>query len=106
VDRFNLEKMLEQGTDNALLRFALGTLCLKQKDFEIAVEHLTEAVRQDDEHSASWKQLGKALTALDRIDEAVDAYQKGIEVAGIKGDVQAVKEMKVFLKRLGASSTC
>jgi hypothetical protein len=31
---------------------------------------------------------------------AQEAFSKGIEVAEKKGDIQAVKEMQVFLKRL------
>ncbi|MES9969806.1 MAG: tetratricopeptide repeat protein [Candidatus Thiodiazotropha sp.] len=101
MDRGTLEKMLDQGPDNALLRYTLGSLCLKEQDLESAVLHLAEAVRQDHNHSASWKLYGKALAALEREDDAREAYRKGIAVAEARGDVQAAKEMGVFLKRLG-----
>jgi uncharacterized protein HemY len=101
MDQVNLEKMLEQGTDNALLRYTLGTLFLKQKAYAQAEEHLSKAVRLDPQHSASWKQLGRALTGMERLEEATDSYQRGIEVAEAKGDIQAAKEMRVFLNRLG-----
>ncbi|MBT3092406.1 MAG: tetratricopeptide repeat protein [Candidatus Thiodiazotropha endolucinida] len=100
MQRENLEKMLEQGNDNALLRYTLGSLCLKEKDADMAVRHLTEALKQDPNHSASWKLYGKALAALNREEEARKAYRKGIAVAEARGDVQAAKEMGVFLKRL------
>ncbi|MCG7927414.1 MAG: tetratricopeptide repeat protein [Candidatus Thiodiazotropha taylori] len=100
MDQVNLEKMLEQGTDDALLRYTLGTLFLKQKDYAQAVEHLSKAVELDPKHSASWKHLGKALAGMERVEEAVASYQQGIEVAEEKGDIQAAKEMRVFLKRL------
>ncbi|MES9942773.1 MAG: tetratricopeptide repeat protein [Candidatus Thiodiazotropha sp. 6PLUC2] len=105
MDQKNLEKMLEQGTDNALLRYTLGTLFLKQGDFLKAVEQLTEAVKLDEQHSASWKHLGKALAGVEQVKEAADVYRKGIEVAEAKGDIQAAKEMKIFLKRLDTKST-
>jgi uncharacterized protein HemY len=100
MDRGALEKMLEQGQDNVLLRYSLGSLSLKEKQYETAAEHLQQAVRLDQSHSASWKLYGKALAQLGRTDEAREVYSKGIEVAESKGDVQAVKEMRVFLKRL------
>ncbi|MEW8026128.1 MAG: tetratricopeptide repeat protein [Candidatus Thiodiazotropha sp.] len=100
MNRENLEKMLERGSDNALLRYTLGSLYLKEKDSDMAVRHLAEAVKQDPNHSASWKLYGKALAASDREDEARQAYRKGIAVAEARGDVQAAKEMGVFLKRL------
>ncbi len=100
MDRKTLEEMLAKGNDNPLLRYTLGSLCLKEGAAEQAVTHLQEALRQDPQHSASWKALGKALASLQRTDEAIVAYIKGMEVAEIKGDVQAAKEMAVFLKRL------
>ncbi|MET0065119.1 MAG: tetratricopeptide repeat protein [Candidatus Thiodiazotropha sp.] len=105
MDRKALESMLDRGMDNSLLRYTLGTLCLQQDDPESAVTHLQRALEQDDQHSASWKHFGKALAALHRTDEARDAWQRGIAVAEDKGDVQAVKEMRVFLKRLDKSQT-
>jgi uncharacterized protein HemY len=101
MDRSALEKMLEQGGDNALLRYTLGSLCLREQDPEAAVTHLAEAVRLGRDHSASWKLYGKALAELHREDEARQVYRKGIAVAEARGDVQAAKEMRVFLKRLG-----
>ena len=95
-----LLKMLESGQDNLLLRFGLGQTLLKQGEARQAIEHLQKAVEFDPQHSAAWKLLGKALAAEDRKEEAIDAYQQGIEVAEAKGDIQAVKEMQVFLKRL------
>ncbi len=100
MDRKTLEDMLAQGSDNLLLRYTLGTLCLKEGALESAAGHLEEALRQDPEHSASWKAYGKVLVAMDRSADAKVAYDKGIAIAEAKGDMQAAKEMRVFLKRL------
>ena len=105
MDRKTLEEMLAKGNDNLLLRYTLGTLCLKQGAAELAVTHLEQALSQDPQHSASWKAYGKALAVLQRAEDARAAYAKGIEIAEAKGDVQAAKEMKVFLKRLEAQQT-
>lgn len=102
MDRKALETMLAQGQDNQLLRYTLGTLCLQEGALEQAVLHLEEALRKDRTHSASWKAYGKALVALERFADARTAYTEGIAIAEAKGDMQAVKEMKVFLKRLAA----
>ena len=102
MDRAALEKMLAQGNDNLLLRHTLGTLCLKEGMLDAAIEHLEKALTQDPGHSASWKIYAKALMKLGRDEDAIQAYERGISVAGEKGDVQAVKEMEVFIKRLKA----
>lgn len=100
----NLEKMLANGQDNALLRFGLGNAYLNANDADHAVEHLEKAVQQDPAYSAAWKLYGKALAALNRDEEAIAAYHSGISMAEEKGDIQAAKEMKVFLKRLQMSA--
>ena len=64
------------------------------------IGHLRKALAHDPKYSAAWKRLGKALTDTGRTDEAIAAYEQGIRAAEEKGDVQAAKEMRVFLKRL------
>lgn len=99
----NLEKLLSQGQDNALLRFGLGNAYFQQKDFHSAVSHLVKAVEHDPGYSAAWKLLGKSLTEDGEKDRAIEAFEKGIACAEKKGDIQAIKEMRVFLKRLNKS---
>ena len=92
--------MLEKGQDNALLRYSLGNEYIKEKKFELAIQHLAKAVEQNPDYSAAWKLYGKALAENNQIETAKNAYETGIQVAEKKGDIQAAKEMKVFLKRL------
>ncbi|MEK7304340.1 MAG: tetratricopeptide repeat protein [Pseudomonadota bacterium] len=96
----NLEALLAKGTDNALLRFGLANEYLKLGQSEQAIGHLRKALAHDPKYSAAWKRLGKALADTGRTDEAIAAYESGVRVAEEKGDVQAAKEMRVFLKRL------
>jgi predicted Zn-dependent protease len=96
----NFEKMLAAGQDNALLRFGLGQAYLTTGEFAKACEHLRRATEHDPQYSAAWKLLGKALAESGDKAAAQRAYEQGIRVAETKGDVQAAKEMQVFLKRL------
>ncbi|MDX1487037.1 MAG: tetratricopeptide repeat protein [Acidiferrobacterales bacterium] len=96
----NLETMLRRGQDNALVRYGLGNEYLKLKQLDQALTHLQKAVEFDPTYSAAWKQLGKALAASARTAEAISAYETGIRAAEHRGDVQAAKEMRVFLRRL------
>ena len=95
----NLESMLAAGRDDALLRFTLGNAYLADEPAR-AAEHLERAVALNPDYSAAWKLLGKALTSAGRDDDAIEAYRRGIDIAKRKGDIQAAKEMGVFLKRL------
>jgi Tfp pilus assembly protein PilF len=96
----NLESLLKKEQDNALIRYSLGNEYLRAKKFSEAIKHLHKAVEFDPDYSAAWKLYGKALAANNQINEAIKAYEKGITVAGKKGDIQATREMQVFLKRL------
>ena len=95
-----LLNLLEKGPDNAMLRYSLGNAYLKDGNLEHAREHLAMAVELDPEYSAAWKLYGKTLQLNGEIELAEEVLTKGIKVATDKGDIQAAKEMQVFLKRL------
>jgi Tfp pilus assembly protein PilF len=99
----NLEKMLASGRDSALLRYSLGVEYHKKGDLATSAMHLSSAVEQDADYSAAWKAYGKVLAEAGRDDEAGQAWLTGIEVAERNGDIQAAREMKVFLKRIQKS---
>jgi Flp pilus assembly protein TadD len=96
----NLEALLAKGSDSPMLRFGLGKACVDAGRNEEAAAHLQRAVEQQPDYSAAWKLLGKALALAGRNGEAIDVYRRGIDVAEGRGDIQAAKEMKIFLKRL------
>ena len=105
MDVEQLEAMLARGTDNALLRYSLGAAYLKDGRPAQAIEHLHAALEHDPGYSAAWKSYAKALSEAGRTDEAIEAYREGIGAAEAKGDVQAGKEMRVFLRRLEKASS-
>lgn len=94
-----LTAMLEHGGETALLRFSLGNALLAAEP-ALAAAHLRRAVELDADYSAAWKLLGRALAASGAHVEARAAFAEGIATAERRGDIQAAKEMKVFLKRL------
>lgn len=96
----SLRAQLGGPRDGALLRFSLGAALLEQGDATEAVTQLRAALDFDPEYSAAWKLLGKACLANGDRQAAAGVLQRGITVAEIRGDVQAAKEMRVFLKRL------
>ena len=100
MDTSTLEGMLERGQDNALLRFTLGNLLYQQNDYTKAELHLSRAVEMDPDYSAAWKIYGRTLAAAGQHPEAARAFKQGIAVAEKRGDIQAAKEMTVFLRRL------
>ena len=95
--------MLANGKDGALLRFGLGKGWLDAGNPVRAATHLGRCVVLDPQYSAAWKLLGKARLASGQPQAAREAWQRGLSVAGSKGDQQAHKEMQVFLRRRTAN---
>jgi Tfp pilus assembly protein PilF len=98
--RANLELLLARGQDSPLLRFSLGSECLKEGDRLAAVEHLRKAIDLNRNYSAAWKLLGKAYADAGSVERARAVFEEGAAVATEHGDLQAAKEMRVFLRRL------
>lgn len=98
--RAALQKLLDSGREDALLRYSLGNEWLAAAEPAEAVPHLERAVELDPAYSAAWKLLGRALADTGDAEAAAAAYRRGIEVAEARGDKQAAKEMRVFLRRL------
>lgn len=98
--RQNLEVMLQRGQDSPLLRFSLGSECLREGDLVAAIGHLKHAVEQNPGYSAAWKRLGEAYVQSGAAGRAIEVYRQGIAAAEGGGDMQAAKEMRVFLRRL------
>ena len=96
----NLEALIAKGQDSALIRYSLGNEYRQEKKLANAITHLARAVALDPGYSAAWKIYGKVLSENNQVNDAITAFEQGIAVAESKGDIQAAKEMKVFLKRL------
>ena len=94
-----LEAALAAGQDSSMLRFGLGQAWL-ERDPARAIEHLRAALELDGSYSAARKLLGRALAANGDTEAARKAFNDGIDIAEERGDVQAAREMRVFLKRL------
>ncbi|MEM7407201.1 MAG: tetratricopeptide repeat protein [Pseudomonadota bacterium] len=95
----SLERMLERGRDDALLRYGLGQAYLNAGEAARAAEHLKAAVAHKPDYSAAWKLLGKAYAEVEDLDAAMTAFDTGMANAEKAGDLQAVKEMRVFRRR-------
>ncbi len=96
----NLEAMLASGQDSPLIRFGLGNALISERRYQAAADHLRAALELDPNYSAAWKLLGKAYAELGDLEAAVAAFKRGMKVAEAKGDIQSVKEMDVFLRRI------
>jgi Tfp pilus assembly protein PilF len=104
VDRTDsLEALLARGADSAVLRYTLAAGYFDRGELDRAILHAEAALTLDADYSAAWKLLGKLQAARGETNKAAVTYRQGIAVAKARGDLQAAKEMQVFLRRLEAA---
>jgi Flp pilus assembly protein TadD len=100
-----LEKLLLEGKDDPLLRFTLANACLQDGECETALAHVQRAIALNPDYSAAWKLRGAILHKLGRFEEALQVWREGRTIAERKGDLQAAREIGVFVKRLERQCT-
>jgi uncharacterized protein HemY len=93
-------KLLEKDPDNPMILYSLGTELFKEGRYLEAREHLARAVGNKPDYSVAYRTLGRAHYELHENAEARRVFAKGREVAQENGDLQTVREIDVFLRRL------
>ncbi len=93
-------KLLERDPENPMVLYSLGGELFKEGRHDEAREYLRRAVRNKPDYSVAYRTLGRALYELGEDDEAGRVFAEGREVAQSNGDLQTVKEIDVFARRL------
>src|ERR687898_699588 len=88
-------KLLQRDPTNPMVLYSLGNELFKE-----ARDHLQRSVANKPDYSVAYRMLGRAHYELQENAEARNIFQKGREVAQENGDLQTVKEIDVFLRRL------
>jgi uncharacterized protein HemY len=93
-------KLLEKDPDNPMILCSLGIELFKEGRYTEAREHLRRAIENKPDYSVAYRMLGRAHFELRENAEARRVFAKGREVAQVNGDLQTVREIDVFLRRL------
>jgi Tfp pilus assembly protein PilF len=89
--------------DSALLRVTLANALILEEQTIEAEQQLMQATKMDPAYTAAWKQLGKVRLSLEDKEGARKAWRSGLDAARENGDIQAEKELGVFIRRLDRS---
>lgn len=100
-----LKELAQLEPDDPVVHYGLGMEYLRVGEAANAAASFRRVVELKPDYSAAYRELGKALEKLGQVAEAIGAYEKGKEVGQAKGDLQTVKEIDVFLRRLEKSGT-
>ncbi len=93
-------KLLDRDPDNPMILYSLGSELFREEEYQEAREYLSRAVANKPDYSVAYRTLGRALYELREDEGALRVFEKGREVARSNGDLQTVKEIDVFVRRL------
>lgn len=93
-------KLLERSPDNPMILYSLGSELFKEGNYAEARDYLSRAVENKPDYSVAYRALGRAHAELGETSEARKVFQEGRAVAERNGDLQTVKEIDVFVRRL------
>ena len=93
-------KLLQKDPDNPMVLYSLGSELFKEGDYPGARDYLGRAVEQKPDYSVAYRTLGRAHYELGSHAEAREVFLRGRAVAEGNGDLQTVREIDVFLRRL------
>ena len=93
-------KLLDRDPNNPMILYSLGNELFKEEKYAEARECLSRAIRNKPDYSVAYRTLGRALYELGEDAEARRVFAEGREVARRNGDLQTVKEIGVFVRRL------
>ena len=93
-------ELLERDPDNPMILYSLGSELFKEGEYAEARDHLRRAVENKPDYSVAYRTLGRAHFELGENAEARRVFADGREVAERNGDLQTVKEIDVFARRL------
>jgi uncharacterized protein HemY len=93
-------KLLERDQNNPMVLYSLGNELFKEGQYSEARDLLRRAVENKPDYSVAYRMLGRAHFELQENSEARSVFLRGKEVAQENGDLQTVKEIDVFMRRL------
>jgi Flp pilus assembly protein TadD len=96
-----LRRMLERNPSDTRALFGLALEYERAGDWTATVEILRTYLGLADDEGNAWGRLARALVALGRVEEAREAYGKGIEAAYRKGHPSMAEEFEEAIEGLG-----
>jgi Tfp pilus assembly protein PilF len=95
-----LEEFVAQDPNDSFSRYALALELEKEGDVQEAVPQLRDVISRDPSYVAAYFHLGRLLSQTGLIEEAREAYRRGLDAAIASGDQRARSEMQEAIEML------
>ncbi|MDB5127578.1 tetratricopeptide repeat protein [Mucilaginibacter sp.] len=96
-----LDKLLafiQNEPEDEFLKYALATEYLRLNDSEKALSYYEDLVNNHPNYTGTYYHLGKLYEALNRKDDAISTYEKGMEITKVKRDMHAFSELQAVYR--------
>ncbi|MFO8231377.1 MAG: tetratricopeptide repeat protein [Longimonas sp.] len=95
MDRIaQLESFLEEDPDDAFTQFALAREHLKQDDLDTAQAYFEQLVAQQPDYLGTYYHLGKLYERRGAVEQAIETYEQGIDIARKQRDRKNLSELQ------------
>jgi tetratricopeptide (TPR) repeat protein len=96
-----LQKLLEfikNEPEDEFLKYALATEYLRLNDSDKALTYYEDLISNHPNYTGTYYHLGKLYEALNRKDDAISTYEKGMEITKAKRDIHAFSELQAVYR--------
>ena len=90
-----IRSMLERSPEDVFLHYGLGMEYVSTRQWDSAIEEFRQCIALDQEHLASYVELGKCFRAAGKFDEAREVFTSAITLA----DRQDAAHMRDHLRQ-------
>lgn len=100
MHQIRLQKLLnflENEPNDPFLKYALATEYFNVKDFDNALHYYEDLITNHGDYVGTYYHLGKLYEIINRKEDAVVTYRKGMEVSKGAGDMHAFSELQGVL---------
>lgn len=94
----HLQSMIKDYPEDTFLNYAIGLEYWKVGEPQEAYTHFSYLRQTNPEYLATYYQLGKLCTEIDKPEEATKVLQEGITVAQKQSDYKTLEELKSALR--------
>lgn len=97
MHHIRLQKLLtflENEPNDPFLKYALATEYLNADEKDKALSYYEDLINNHADYVGTYYHLGKLYEALDRKDDAISTYKKGMETARAARDMHAFSELQ------------
>lgn len=95
-----LQAFLQEEPNDPFLKYAIATEYKSMNELEKALQSFQSLVEAHPDYVPTYYHLGKTLEELDRNEEAIQVYEKGIQMAIQMKDRHAERELREALQQL------